>query len=167
MPVSTEGMCKSLLAARNVKRLLVVFLLVSVGCSGLRKESAQIQEAVNLFHRHLNSGEFPQIYAESSSKYKDLTTPEENLRVLQTVHDTLGKVRTTKLIKMEPHYTPWEKAYFLRYMTEFDRGVAVETIVVYVKPDSIKVEVYVIQSDALKQRRLSLGMPGGRGRDQL
>ena len=144
-----------------MRLLPIVVFLVSVGCSGVRTETAQIQKAVDLFHRRLNSAEFGQIYADSSSRFKDLTTIENTLWVLQSVHNTLGKVLTAKLVKMEPHYTPWEKAYFLKYLAEFEKGAAVETIVLYVKPDSMRVEVYVIQSDTLKQGRLALGLPKG------
>jgi hypothetical protein len=71
---------------------LIVICAFLSGCASEERDVKVAEHAVDLFHSQLDAGEYSAIYQAAGAKMKGTTTEPNFVKLLQSVHQTLGAV---------------------------------------------------------------------------
>lgn len=117
--------------------------------SGAQKDLRLADTAVARFHQQLNAGSFEQIYDDSDTEFKGVTTQEKFVNILSAIHRKLGPVQSTEREAFVLNYGTAGERIRLTYSTQFEGDKAQEQFVFQVVGDDLRLVGYDIRSDAL------------------
>jgi hypothetical protein len=124
------------------------FVLVVAGCGG-KQQIANAEAAVTLFHSELNARNFDQIYTDSDSAMKNVSSREKFVAFLEAVHRKLGSEKSANRKSFFMNYGTSGKLLRLTYTTQYDADNATEEFVFRVNGNDVTLAGYHINSEAL------------------
>jgi len=136
----------------RILRWLFVAVMVTllVGCSREPAENLA-KRAVEKFHSQLEAGEFHTIYAEADEEFRKQGRESEILDSMRFVHDRMGRIVQTALIRSEVGQTTSGARVTLSYSTYFEGGRAAEQFIWLIVDGSTKLIRYDINSPSLEK----------------
>lgn len=136
------------LAATTAALIILFFIFRSCG-SALLQSQKPAALAVKHFHEQLNAGQFENICREADLDAVQDSKRGDLLRLLQSVHTTLGDAGAEKLINIRTDMATIGSLVSADYETTFTRGAAVETFSWTRESGTLKLNRYSIQSNTL------------------
>ena len=133
----------------NLTIACIVLAFVALGCTSMMKGKGAAEPAVAKFHQQFNDKQFTQIYAESSSKLKEITTEQELIELFDAIHRKLGTVKDAKATGWNVNSTPGGTFVNMTYDTEFTDGKGAEQFVFEMDGDKAILVSYHINSKEL------------------
>jgi hypothetical protein len=127
----------------------IIFLFLTLGCTSMMKGKGAAEPAVAKFHQQFNDKQFTEIYAQSGSKLKDVTTEQELLELFDAIHRKLGTVKDAKATSWNVNSTTGGTFVNVTYDTEFTDGKGAEQFVFELDGDKAILVSYHINSKEL------------------
>ena len=122
--------------------------LAVAGCSATRDKAAA-EAGVVQFHQMLDAGRFHDIYAGAASEFRRTGTEQEELQVLQMIHDRLGAFRSSQQTGWRVNYGTGGSIVNLVYNSRFAAAAGVEDFVFRINGDAPQLVGYHVNSPAL------------------
>src|SRR5687768_2783344 len=112
------------LVCRNRRHVLCGLLLVLISIVGCTSSDGKLaaEEAVAGFHKLLNDERYGELAVDVDPKFKEVTSRQEMIDLLQTIHMRLGRVRSTKTSQGRMDSSLTETQIILIQDTEFENG---------------------------------------------
>ena len=133
----------------KLKPIVVVSLLLAVGACSLAKGKGIAEAAVVRFHDQFNAGKFHDIYSETDSEFKKVSTEAEFVALLEAVRRKLGTVKQSRQAGWHVNTTPMGTVATLSYDVEFGEGKGTETFVFHISGNKAALRGYNVNSPLL------------------
>lgn len=124
-------------------------LLIILGCGAVTDGKPAAETAIARFHAMLNDERYEEIYAGLDPQFKEVSTEQEMLEILQAVHIKLGKVTATTNQTWRANSYNLETQLLMVQDTEFEHGKAVETFTFLYADKKVSLVGYNINSREL------------------
>src|SRR5882757_2941336 len=107
--------------SRVTKLLLIPFLVLGIMCTscGFKEGKDAGEKAVTEFHDQFNNEKYHEIYSAADDRFKQASTEQEILDLLQAIHRKLGTVKNSSEAGFFVNTNPLETVVTLTYQTEF------------------------------------------------
>ena len=105
--------------------LLICAALLRSACH-FRGQNAAAEERVSLFHQLYDREEFERLSGLTAPEFQQATSPAAFASLMKSLREQLGEVERSERRDWTVNYFP-EARLTLTYVTEFDRGTAMET----------------------------------------
>jgi hypothetical protein len=106
--------------------IAAAFLLWEFG-KVLYRGDKQANVAVQHFHQELNDSEYEQIYQEADAGFREASTHNDVIKLLQSVHTRLGNATASSVTRLDINSDAKGTFVTAAYNSTFARGSAVET----------------------------------------
>lgn len=127
---------------------MLLFVVHSLGCHPY--QNSAIERGTAAFRESFNLGKYQDIYAHSDAELRGKATEVDFIRVLQLVHDRLGKAGHSQLVNFQQGWFTGRGAIVTAvYDTQFARGNGTETFVWKIVNDEALLVGYHVASDLL------------------
>jgi hypothetical protein len=123
--------------------ILATILLSSCAFwNGLMKGKEAAESAVTEFHNRLNAQQCSEIYEQADNRFKQQHEKDAALKACRTIHERLGKVKSSNLLGFNIESTPTETLATLTYNTEFNHVTISEEFVLVIEGDKARIVGY-------------------------
>ena len=137
---------------RNHHLLLAGAMTIAIAaltsCS-LSADTKAAEQSVDNFHRMLDAGQFDAIYDGTTDTFKQATSHDDFVRLLEAVHRKLGNSRSSKEVNWSVFSGTSGSRVNLFYKTDFEKGTAEETFAWTLDSNQPKLIGYRINSNTL------------------
>ena len=134
--------------------------LAVAGCSATRDKAAA-EAGVVQFHQMLDAGRFHDIYAGAAPEFRRTGSEQEELGVLQMIHERLGAFRSSQQSGWRVNYGTGGNVVNLTYASQFASGAGTEDFVFRIEGNAPHLVGYHVHSLALTGAGASgAGAPG-------
>lgn len=136
--------------SRRVARLkLIVIASFFVAACSLAKGRGVAEAAVVRFHEQFNAGKFHEIYSETDSEFKKVSSETEFVTLLEAVRRKLGNVNQSHQSGWRVNTTPMGTVATLSYDVEFGEGKGTETFSFHISGNTATLYSYNVNSPLL------------------
>ena len=122
--------------------------LAVTGCSATRDKAAA-EAGVVQFHQMLDAGRFHDIYAGAAPEFRRTGSEQEELGVLQMIHDRLGAFRSSQQSSWRVNYGTGGSIVNLTYNAQFASAPGHEDFVFRINGNAPQLVGYHVNSPAL------------------
>lgn len=127
---------------------IVAAALALGGCS-VSHDKASAEAGVLRFHQLLDAGRYRDIYAGAEPEFRQTGSEDEELGVLQTIHDRLGAFRSSQQSGWRVNFAAGGNIVNLTYNAQFASAAGSEDFVFRIKGGGAQLVGYHVNSPVL------------------
>jgi len=131
------------------KTMWIMAAALAVGGCSATRDKAAAEAGVVQFHQMLDAGRFHDIYAGAASEFRQTGSEQQEISVLQMIHDRLGAFRSSQQSGWRVNFGTGGNIVNLTYNAQFASAPGHEDFVFRVNGDAPQLVGYHVNSPAL------------------